>query len=174
MPGIGVRRYFGFYDRAPPGHGGDRDQRYHLGGQKQPPPCVGAPSITRANRLVRMVLASIANATRKLQLERANRLMRDRVEVSGTSASLPGQQFSDLIFMLDVEGVSPISTSAWKRCSVSKPMRWCSNLWPVWWLRRIGTRWRRYCTAWLRARRNPNLRSGIFSAKRLSITTARP
>lgn len=50
------------------------------------------------------LLASIANATRKLQLERANRLMRDRVEVSERLHRFLVNNSPDLIFMLDVEG----------------------------------------------------------------------
>ncbi|MCB1796493.1 MAG: response regulator, partial [Candidatus Competibacteraceae bacterium] len=50
------------------------------------------------------LLASIANATRKLQLERANRLMRDRVEVSERLHRFLVNSSPDLIFMLDVEG----------------------------------------------------------------------
>ncbi len=50
------------------------------------------------------LLASIANATRKLQLERANRLMRDRVDVSERLHRFLVNNSPDLIFMLDVEG----------------------------------------------------------------------
>ncbi len=50
------------------------------------------------------LLASIANATRKLQLERANRRMRDRVEESERLHRFLVNNSPDLIFMLDVEG----------------------------------------------------------------------
>ncbi len=50
------------------------------------------------------LLASIANATRKLRLERANRLMRDRVEASERLHRFLVNHSPDLIFMLDVEG----------------------------------------------------------------------
>ena len=50
------------------------------------------------------LLASIANATRRLQLERANRLMRDRVEASERLHRFLVNNSPDLIFMLDVKG----------------------------------------------------------------------